>query len=142
MCPTPPDGRTTADSFRRAEVEEFIRDGNISEAARRYVDSRSRWRVSDVRLAYHVITETLMQSYRSLSEFVKKSGISSALSDQDLGILSRKLFASFNGAPHKVMRVNLNLAPDISEKVLTFVHVPAGHLCAAGWYVYGAEPGP
>ena len=137
-----PDGRTTADSFRRAEVEEFIRDGNISEATRRYVDGRSRWRISDVRLAYHVITETLMQSYRSLSDFVKKSGISSALSDQDLGILSRKLFASFNGAPHKVMRINLNMAPDISERVLTFVHVPAGHLCAAGWYVYGAEPRP
>ena len=41
-----PDGRSTADSFRRAEVEEFIRDGNISEAARRYVDGRSRWRIS------------------------------------------------------------------------------------------------
>ena len=69
-----PDGRSTADSFRRAEVEEFIRDGNISEATRRYVDGRSRWRISDVRLAYHVITETLMQSYRFLGSERPGSG--------------------------------------------------------------------
>ncbi|MFH7588039.1 class I adenylate cyclase [Oceanimonas smirnovii] len=100
------------------------------------LDNRANWKVEEVKAAYGELLEALMQSYRSLIQFARRNNISESINPEDIGILSRKLYAAFENLPGKVQLINLRIAPDLSEPDISLVQVPQGRVNQAGWYLY------
>ncbi|NHH99224.1 MULTISPECIES: class I adenylate cyclase [Oceanimonas] len=100
------------------------------------LDDRNNWKVEEVRAAYGELLEALMQSYRSLIQFARRNNISESINPEDIGILSRKLYAAFENLPGKVQLINLRIAPNLSEPDISLVQVPKGRANQAGWYLY------
>ncbi|WP_237332570.1 class I adenylate cyclase [Zobellella iuensis] len=107
------------------------------------LDDRAHWKVEEVKAAYGELLEALMQSYRNLIQFARRNNISECINPEDIGILSRKLYAAFENLPGKVQLINLKIAPDLSEPDISLVQVPEGRANPAGWYLYkcGLAPG-
>ena len=74
----------------------------------------------------------MMQSYRNLIRFARRNNLSVSASPQDIGVLTRKLYAAFEALPGKVTLVNPQISPDLSEPNLTFIYVPPGRKTGSG----------
>ncbi len=92
------------------------------------LDNRANWKIDEVRKAHNELLDAMMQSYRNLIRFARRNNLSVSASPQDIGVLTRKLYAAFEALPGKVTLVNPQISPDLSEPNLTFIHVPPG-LC-------------
>ncbi|EJD6042302.1 TPA: class I adenylate cyclase [Providencia rettgeri] len=104
------------------------------------LDTRSQWKIERVREAHNELLDTMMQSYRNLIRFARRNNLSVSASPQDIGVLTRKLYAAFEALPGKVTLVNPQISPDLSEEHLTFIYVPAGRANRSGWYLYNQAP--
>ncbi|MEO3957720.1 class I adenylate cyclase, partial [Chromobacterium piscinae] len=103
-------------------------------------DNRGGWKIERVREAHNELLDAMMQSYRNLIRFARRNNVSVSASPQDIGVLTRKLYAAFEALPGKVTLVNPQISPDLSEENLTFIHVPAGRANRSGWYLYNQAP--
>ncbi|VTM90199.1 adenylate cyclase [Raoultella ornithinolytica] len=99
------------------------------------LDNRANWKIDEVRKAHNELLDAMMQSYRNLIRFARRNNLSVSASPQDIGVLTRKLYAAFEALPGKVTLVNPQISPDLSEPNLTFIHVPPGRANRTGWYV-------
>lgn len=122
--------------WRRDVIAGLVREWGWDQATLRHLDERNAWKVADVKLAYSELLNALMQSYSQLIQFARRNNISESINPEDIGILSRKLYAAFEALPGKVQRVNLKIAPDLFEPHLSFIQVPPGRINRAGWYLY------
>lgn len=104
------------------------------------LDERNQWKIERVREAHNELLDTMMQSYRNLIRFARRNNLSVSASPQDIGVLTRKLYAAFEALPGKVTLVNPQISPDLSESHLTFIYVPAGRANRSGWYLYNQAP--
>jgi adenylate cyclase class 1 len=93
-----------------------------------------------VREAHNELLDAMMQSYRNLIRFARRNNLSVSASPQDIGVLTRKLYAAFEALPGKVTLVNPQISPDLSEPNLTFIFVPPGRANRTGWYLYNRAP--
>ena len=122
--------------WRREQMAQLVAYWGWSPERLHHLDHRQEWKVEDVKVAYAELLEALMQSYRNLIQFARRNNISESINPEDIGILSRKLYAAFESLPGKVQRINLKIAPDLGEPDLSLVQVPHGRLNRAGWYLY------
>ena len=83
-----------------------------------------------------------MQSYSKLIQFARRNNISESINPEDIGILSRKLYTAFEALPGKVQRINLKIAPDLSENHISLIQVPPGRINRQGWYLYKSSLKP
>lgn len=104
------------------------------------LDNRANWKIGQVREAHNELLDAMMQSYRNLIRFARRNNLSVSASPQDIGVLTRKLYAAFEALPGKVTLVNPQISPDLSETNLTFIYVPAGRANRSGWYLYNQAP--
>ena len=104
------------------------------------LDNRANWKIDEVRQAHDELLNAMMQSYRNLIRFARKNNLNTSATPQDIGVLTRKLYAAFEALPGKVTLVNPLISPDLSEDNLTFIHVKEGGVNRAGWYVYNHAP--
>lgn len=104
------------------------------------LDNRANWKIDQVREAHNELLDAMMQSYRNLIRFARRNNLSVSASPQDIGVLTRKLYAAFEALPGKVTLVNPQISPDLSEPNLTFIHVPPGRANRSGWYLYNRAP--
>lgn len=105
-----------------------------------YLDNRENWKIEDVRKAHDELLEAMMQSYRNLIRFARRNNLSVSASPQDVGVLTRKLYAAFEALPGKITLVNPLISPDLSEADLTLVHVDNSRANLDGWYLYNHAP--
>jgi len=101
-----------------------------------HLDNRPHWKVEEVKIAHQELLDALMLSYRNLIQFARNSQISESINPEDIGVLSRKLYAAFEKLPGKVVLVNPQISSDLSESHLSFVQVPKGRTNNQGWYLY------
>ncbi|WP_354623130.1 class I adenylate cyclase [Psychromonas sp. MME2] len=123
-------------AWRRSIVSKFVKQWGWNDQEIAYLDNRKNWKVSEVSKAKDVLLETLMGSYRKLLSFARDNNISESISAEDLGILSRKLYAAHETLPGKVDLINPNISPDLFEPDLSFIQVPENRTNPAGWYLY------
>ncbi|MWL50459.1 class I adenylate cyclase, partial [Escherichia coli] len=100
----------------------------------------ANWKIDQVREAHNELLDAMMQSYRNLIRFARRNNLSVSASPQDIGVLTRKLYAAFEALPGKVTLVNPQISPDLSEPNLTFIYVPPGRANRSGWYLYNRAP--
>jgi len=127
-------------SWRRSIFNQLVSGWGWSDASIVQLDNRDNWKIEQVREAHNELLDAMMQSYRNLIRFARRNNLSVSASPQDIGVLTRKLYAAFEALPGKVTLVNPQISPDLSEKNLTFIHVPAGRANRTGWYLYNQAP--
>jgi len=126
--------------WRREILGQLVSDWGWSEERLAILDNRANWKIERVREAHNELLDAMMQSYRNLIRFARRNNLSVSASPQDIGVLTRKLYAAFEALPGKVTLVNPQISPDLSESDLTFIHVPAGRANRTGWYLYNQAP--
>lgn len=100
------------------------------------LDNRRSWKIEEVKQAHNELLEALMLSYRNLIRFARRNDITSSISPEDISILARKLYVTFEVLPGKVTLLNPQLSADLHEPNLTLIQVPEGRGNPSGWYLY------
>ncbi|MDU3877156.1 MAG: class I adenylate cyclase [Klebsiella aerogenes] len=126
--------------WRREVVSQLVKEWGWDEKRLMMLDNRANWKIDEVRKAHNELLDAMMQSYRNLIRFARRNNLSVSASPQDIGVLTRKLYAAFEALPGKVTLVNPQISPDLSEPNLTFIHVPPGRANRTGWYLYNRAP--
>ncbi|QPW28711.1 class I adenylate cyclase [Edwardsiella ictaluri] len=126
--------------WRREILSQLVAHWGWDEALIRSLDNRANWKIGQVREAHNELLDAMMQSYRNLIRFARRNNLSVSASPQDIGVLTRKLYAAFEALPGKVTLVNPQISPDLSERDLTFIYVPVGRANRSGWYLYNQAP--
>ena len=126
--------------WRREILSQLVKEWGWDSARLAMLDSRADWKIGQVREAHNELLDAMMQSYRNLIRFARRNNLSVSASPQDIGVLTRKLYAAFEALPGKVTLVNPQISPDLSESHLTFIHVPNGRANRSGWYLYNQSP--
>lgn len=126
--------------WRREILSQLVSEWGWSEERLAMLDNRANWKIERVREAHNELLDAMMQSYRNLIRFARRNNLSVSASPQDIGVLTRKLYAAFEALPGKVTLVNPQISPDLSESDLTFIHVPVGRANRTGWYLYNQAP--
>ncbi|TDS85974.1 adenylate cyclase [Rahnella sp. BIGb0236] len=126
--------------WRREILSQLVAEWGWDEERLAILDNRANWKIERVREAHNELLDAMMQSYRNLIRFARRNNLSVSASPQDIGVLTRKLYAAFEALPGKVTLVNPQISPDLSESDLTFIHVPIGRANRTGWYLYNQSP--
>ncbi len=126
--------------WRRQILSQLVQEWGWSSEHLAMLDNRANWKIERVREAHNELLDTMMQTYRNLIRFARRNNLSVSASPQDIGVLTRKLYAAFEALPGKVTLLNPQISPDLSEADLTFIYVPAGRANRSGWYLYNQAP--
>lgn len=126
--------------WRRQVLSQLVTQWQWDHERLAILDNRDSWKIERVRNAHNELLDTMMQSYRNLIRFARRNNLSVSASPQDIGVLTRKLYAAFEALPGKVTLVNPQISPDLSEPHLTFIYVPPGRANRSGWYLYNRAP--
>ena len=129
-------------SWQRVLLQQLMENWQWSPEKLIELDRRAYWKVEQVRVTYKELLEALMAGFRKLIEFARRNEISEAINPEDIGVLSRKLYASFEMTPSKIELINPKIAPNLLEPVISLVQVPKGRQVDAGWYLYKQPLGP
>ena len=102
------------------------------------LDNRDRWRAEDVMSLRRQLVSELTHSYRLLSRLAREHSAKAAISDSDMNLLGRKLYAAFQRKAGKIELINPGLAPSLAEENLSFHHQSEQGDGSAtdGWLLY------
>ncbi|MBI2381922.1 MAG: class I adenylate cyclase [Gammaproteobacteria bacterium] len=126
-------------NWRRARLEQLVRSWGWPEQRLVELDNRRRWKVQWAQAERKLLVNELVLSYRYLSAFARRDASLARISQADLNLLGRKLYASFERRAGKLEFVNPQVAPDLSEECLSFVHSPGESTGESGWLVFSGE---
>ncbi len=109
-----------------------------SQDARDILKKRS---VEDVLKTEQQLFDSFMKSYKALLGFSVSHGIEYAITSDDAGVLSRKLYAAYDCYAGKILHLSRSLLGSITQKKLYFIYTGDNRLCFKGWHVYAsADP--
>lgn len=123
-------------NYRMSILKNFVEHFNWDIHKLHEIEERDRWKISFVRALNKQIFKTLITSYRSLLSFSIRHGIEYAITSDDAGVLSRKLYAAFDRYQGKILVFNQDLSKSLEEKDLTFIFPSESSICRHHWYLY------
>lgn len=126
--------------LKRGLLDKFAKRWGWSSAFVKELESISSWKVQAVYEFNQEVYNTLLESYMALLRFSVRHGIEYAITSDDAGVLSRKLYAAFDRYPSKIPLNHTSLQHDLEERHLTFIHPSEYSLCRQGWHLYTAAP--
>ena len=107
------------DDWQRACLKEFTSSWNWSNELVEEMDKRYEWKIHRVLQERKVLVEDLTHSYMFLSKFARNNAGLTRISQKDLNVLGRKLYAAFEKKPGKIELVNRGVSTNIVERKLT-----------------------
>ncbi len=125
-------------AWRRTILNKLISQWGWTESQIADLDNRNNWKIREVKQANTLLLDALMLSYSNLIKFARDNNISESISAEDIGILSRKLYAAHETLPGKVDIINPNISPNLIEHDLSFIQIPEHRKNKAGWYVFNS----
>lgn len=87
------------------------------------LDSRASWKIKHVLQERSVLVKELTYTYQFLSSFARENAQLTAINQQDLNALGRKLYAAFERKPGKIEIVNRGISQDVFEPSLTLYQI-------------------
>jgi len=106
------------DDWQYRYLKELIATWNWGTAHIEELDKRNEWKIQRVLEERKVLVEDLTQSYLFLSNFARNNAGLSRISQKDLNVLGRKLYAAFEKKPGKIDLINRGISDNISERKL------------------------
>ncbi|MGN1280402.1 MAG: class I adenylate cyclase [Succinivibrio sp.] len=95
-----------------------------------------QWSISMVRKIQNELFYSLLESYQSLLRFSVDNRIEYAITSDDAGVLSRKIYAAFDRYPGKIILTNKEFMYLLEENRITFVKPSKNSICRQGWHAY------
>ncbi len=108
-------------STRRHIFKAMVQDWGWDENHTRLMDKIDEWKIDNVATQKTKLIKTLTESYRVLSNFARRNADVYRISETELNVLGRKLYAAFERKPGKVDILNRGIAPDTSESEITLI---------------------
>ena len=128
------------DDWQYRYLKELVATWNWDSETIEELDKRDEWKIHRVLQERKVLVDDLTQSYMFLSKFARNNAGLSRISQKDLTVLGRKLYAAFDKKPGKIELVNRGVSDNIVERKLTFQQsiVKSG---AESWQLLHEAPG-
>ena len=123
--------------WRREVLETMVRAWDWSPADILALDQRAHWRIDTAREERRELVKALQKSYAVLSDFARKHGREQQITDADLNILGRKLYAAFEKKPHKIELITRGICQNPVETALSIHQVSDQH--ADNWLLYAGR---
>ncbi len=98
------------------------------------LDNQEQWNINQIIRERKLLINELRHSYFALSDFAREHAGLAAISQNDLNLLGRKLYAAFDKTAGKILIINRGFKTDLHESAVKFVQ----HSLQAGgrqWYV-------
>lgn len=92
------------------------------------LDTRRQWKINQVMEERRLLVNSLMRSYRQLSAFIKGRHELAEISQHDMTLLGRRLFAAFERKAGKIELINPGISDSMTESNLS-----VQKLDKAGW---------
>ncbi|NKB38667.1 MAG: hypothetical protein GKR93_16155 [Gammaproteobacteria bacterium] len=109
--------------WRREQMQSMCESWDWEADKLNNLDQQDKWRIDNVMTERRLLINAFTSSYRFLSDFARKHSEVSRLSQTELNMLGRKLYAAFERKSGKIEIVNRGIAPNIIEQELSFYHV-------------------
>lgn len=119
-------------SWQRLLLEKLVAEWGWTPRHLQLLDARPRWKVGRVMEEQAALVRELNQGYRFLQDFARQSQSTALISSQEMALLGRKLYATFERKAGKIEWVNPGIAPDLTEEQLNFIQTSDGR----GWNLY------
>ncbi len=124
--------------WQRDLLSKYLTQWQWSPAEIIRLDDRTNWKVREVRDAQKKLISAFMTSYRNLLHFARENHIADSIRAEDIGILSRKLYAAYEDLPDKIELINLNISSNMFEHDLSLIQIPTSKNNKTGWYLYNS----
>lgn len=123
------------DTWQRQLLLPLVRNWGWRQADLTLMDSRGTWKVQRVAEERRLLFDALTVSYRFLSDFARRYAGLSLISQRDLTVLGRKLYAAFERKAGKVELLNRGINADLREAAVTIEELLDDQQ-QAGWQLY------
>jgi len=127
--------------WQRSAIDEIVRSWQWSRKELLHLDDRANWKVPSALKERRVLIKALGQSYAALSKFAKRHSRDHKITQTDLNVLGRKLYAAFERKPSKVDIVTRGICPDPVERELS-LHAQYTKEGEATWSLYRGGVSP
>ena len=104
-----------------------------------FIDSHESWKIAQVLKERKILIEELTNSYRLLSNFGREHAQLLSISQGDLNILGRKLYAAFERKPEKIDIVYRGIVKDLLETHVTIQKLSEQEN-KEGWLLLNSAP--
>lgn len=104
------------------------------------LDTRNSWKIDRVQEERKILVKELTNSYRMLTDLARQHTMETNISQEDLNILGRRLYTTFERKAGKIELVNQGISADVSERRLAFVHLMVNG--TPTWLLYRREYKP
>lgn len=122
--------------IRAKFLEDLVDSWNVPVSDLEWVDNADKWKIVSARKAQQKLLSALVASYRALLKFSVDHKIEYAITSDDAGVLSRKIYSAFDKYPGKIQLSNKEFLHLLEEDNLTFVNPSNDSLCRKGWHIY------
>ncbi|MGN0909481.1 MAG: class I adenylate cyclase, partial [Succinivibrio sp.] len=133
---------TAARRFRLRLAARLARVFGWGPSSLHMAEGSMNWSPSMIIKASEELFSSYVASYRALLSFSISHGIEYAITSDDAGALSRRLYAVYDRYEGKVLPVRRVFAADPAQKSLVFIRTGSGSLCRGGWHVYACTDQP
>lgn len=110
-------------NWRRETLGNMLLDWGWDSEKLSTLDSRESWRIDNVIDERKLLVKAFQESYRFLSDFARQHAEVSRVSQAELNILGRKLYAAFERKAGKVEIINRGIAPNLFEREISICHL-------------------
>ena len=107
--------RATTD-WRVEFVQEVVDEWDWDDKKLAKLDNRGSWRIGEVMDERNAMVRALIHAYKIIARFSRKQSETQGVSEPDMAILGRKLFAAFEPKAGKINIVNRGLENNLSDK--------------------------
>ena len=119
-------------TWQREVMEELTASWGWTNTYMAVLDTRAEWKINRVIDERRSLVGALTQGYQFLSKFAREHVQLSMISQRDLHILGRKLYAAFERKAGKIDIINRGVSDDVVESHLTFHHAGGD----GGWMLF------
>jgi len=131
-------GETRVPSWQRETLQGMTAAWDWNDSHIRHLDNRDHWKIPSAAKERRVLINALKQSYAALSKFARTYGRDQKITQTDLNVLGRKLYAAFERKPSKIDIVTRGICPNPTETELS-LHRVAEADGQAQWVVYSGN---
>ena len=125
--------------WKRNLMEKLVREWHWGPRQLQQMDSRQEWRIREVSVERRKLVNELTHSYRLLSHFGRSQGVINQVTNRDLSLLGRRLYAAFERKAGKIEFINPGISPDLSEPLLTLAQAQSADNGEAHWNLYNGN---
>ena len=108
-----------AAGWRRAVMDDLVQSWAWGAFELQHLDARQRWRIDSAVEERRDIVRCLQKSYAALSEFARAQGGDKRITQTDLTVLARKLYAAFDKKPNKLELITRGICAEPGEAELS-----------------------